>query len=252
MRLDKVPCKLELCGRGHYAATKCAGPAKHREKGHRSRRFGGRRVREDLRKGTQLVAFEAAGGLYQFTRVPFGVTNGVACFQRVIDSFIRDEKLQGTFAYLDDITAAKKWNFVFNPDKSSFSNTKLRFLGYEVENGEIRPDPSRLQPLQDLPMPWDKKSLQRTLGLFAYYSQWIFNYSHKKAFHQLKADVASSAVHAIDESLPFELETDASEVAIAAVLNQLAVEKEVLAVIEAVQHWHHYLADKHFTIKTDQ
>jgi len=31
------------------------------------------------------TAFESAGGLYQFTRVPFGVTNGVACFQRVMD-----------------------------------------------------------------------------------------------------------------------------------------------------------------------
>ncbi|KHJ40163.1 hypothetical protein D918_09763, partial [Trichuris suis] len=38
-----------------------------------------------------FTAFEAAGGLYQFTRIPFGVTNGVACFQRIIDTFIRDE-----------------------------------------------------------------------------------------------------------------------------------------------------------------
>ena len=28
-----------------------------------------------------FTAFEAAGNLYQFKRVPFGVTNGVACFQ---------------------------------------------------------------------------------------------------------------------------------------------------------------------------
>ena len=31
------------------------------------------------------TAFEAGGGLYQFTHVPFGVTNGVACFQRIMD-----------------------------------------------------------------------------------------------------------------------------------------------------------------------
>ena len=30
------------------------------------------------------TAFEASGGLYQFTRLPFGVTNGVACFQRIM------------------------------------------------------------------------------------------------------------------------------------------------------------------------
>ncbi|KHJ41999.1 reverse transcriptase [Trichuris suis] len=109
-----------------------------------------------------FTAFEVAGGLYQFTRIPFDVTNGVACFQRIIDTFIRDEKLKGTFAYLDDITicgtskddhdrklerflkAAKKWNLTFNEEKSTFASTKLRILGYEVEDGKIRPDPSRL------------------------------------------------------------------------------------------------------------
>ena len=34
------------------------------------------------------TAFESSGSLYQFTRIPFGVTNGVACFQRIMDSFI--------------------------------------------------------------------------------------------------------------------------------------------------------------------
>ncbi|KFD63456.1 hypothetical protein M514_10596 [Trichuris suis] len=253
-----------------------------------------------------FTAFEAAGGLYQFTRVPFGVTNGVACFQRIIDLFIKDEHLEGTFAYLDDITVcgstqadhdknlenflktAQRWNFTLNKDKCNFSTRKLRILGYEIENGEIRPDPTRLQPLRDLPVPKDKKSLQRTLGLFAYYSQWIFNYSTKvrplvettafplsaeaeSAFQLLKRDIEKSAVQAIDESLPFEVETDASKVALAAVLNQLgkpvaffsrtlqpherryaAVEKEAQAVVEAVRHWQHYLTGKHFAIKTDQ
>ncbi|KFD62546.1 hypothetical protein M514_25282 [Trichuris suis] len=110
-----------------------------------------------------FTAFEADGGLYQFTRLPFGVvTNGVACFQCVIDDFIRCEKLEGTFAYLDDVTlcglskedhgrnlekflkAARKWNFVFNETKSSFCNTKLRILGYVIEHGKVRPDPARL------------------------------------------------------------------------------------------------------------
>ncbi|KFD62789.1 hypothetical protein M514_25069 [Trichuris suis] len=145
-----------------------------------------------------------------------------------------------------------------------------------------------LQPLRDLPVPKDKKSLQRALGLFAYYAQWILDYSNKvrplvgvtsfpltdeaeNAFQLLKANIENSVVHAIDESLPFELETDASEVAIAAVLNQLgkpvaffsrtllphekrypAIEKEAQAIIEAVRHWQHYLIGRRFTIKTDQ
>ena len=51
-----------------------------------------------------FTAFEAAGKLYQYKRMPFGVTNGVACFQRVMDESISDNKLHGTYAYLDNLT----------------------------------------------------------------------------------------------------------------------------------------------------
>ena len=54
------------------------------------------------------TAFEASNGLYQFTRVPFGVTNGVACFQREMSDFVREEKLSGVFPYLDNISICGK------------------------------------------------------------------------------------------------------------------------------------------------
>ena len=54
------------------------------------------------------TAFEANNGLYQFRRLPFGVTNGVAVFQREMDRFIADNGLQSTYAYLDNITICGK------------------------------------------------------------------------------------------------------------------------------------------------
>ena len=54
------------------------------------------------------TAFQAGKALYQFTRVSFGVTNGVACFQRAMDNIIEQEKLQATFPYLDNITICGK------------------------------------------------------------------------------------------------------------------------------------------------
>ena len=53
-------------------------------------------LREEDKKFT---AFEANGGLYQFKRMPFGVTNGVPCFQRTMDEFVRDEELDGTHPF---------------------------------------------------------------------------------------------------------------------------------------------------------
>ena len=42
----------------------------------------------------------------------------------------------------------------------------------------------------------------------------------EKAFHYLNKEIENSLVQIIDESLPLELDCDASDIAIAAVLNQ--------------------------------
>lgn len=55
-----------------------------------------------------FTAFEANGKLYEFNRIPFGVTNGVAVFQRIMDEIVTKENLKDTFIYLDDITIAGK------------------------------------------------------------------------------------------------------------------------------------------------
>ena len=252
------------------------------------------------------TAFEARNGLYQFTRLPFGVTNGVACFQREMVKLVEQHALNGVFPYLDNITicgkdqedhdenlerfleAAKCKNVCYNDDKSIFSTRCLPLLGYLIEEGNIRPDPERLRPLRDLPIPHDSKSLKRSLGLFSYYSKWIPEYSDRikpitncksfplsqqavQAFESLKKTVEEAVVAAIDDSVPFEVETDASDVALAATLNQngrpvaffsrtlqsseikhASVEKEAKAIIEAVRHWKHFLTGRHFTLVTDQ
>ena len=62
-------------------------------------------IEESERKYT---AFEADRKLFQYKRMPFGVTNGVACFQRAMNDFINDNKLPDTYAYLDNITICGK------------------------------------------------------------------------------------------------------------------------------------------------
>lgn len=50
------------------------------------------------------TAFEACGKLYHFTRIPFGVRNGVPAFQRSLTKIIAMEGLEGIEEYLDDVT----------------------------------------------------------------------------------------------------------------------------------------------------
>ena len=137
-------------------------------------------------------------------------------------------------------------------------------------------------------MPRDSKSLNRCLGLFSYYYQWIPEFSNRikpltscksfplspeavTTFDSLKKIVEEAFIAAIDETIPFEVETDASDVALAATLSQdgrpvaflsrslqgselkhAAIEKEAQAIIEAIRHWRHFLTGRHFTLRTDQ
>ncbi|XP_059819340.1 uncharacterized protein LOC132390815 [Hypanus sabinus] len=226
--------------------------------------------------------------------------------KREMDRMVDQYQLQATFPYLDNITicghdrpdhdanlqrflqVAAALNLTYNRDKCVFGTTRLAILGYVVENGVIGPDPERMRPLLELPLPTTLKALRRCLGFFSYYAQWVPHYADKArplvkstsfplsaeacaAFNCIKADIAKATMHAVDETAPFQVECDASDFALAATLNQegrpvaffsrtlqgseirhSAVEKEAQAIVEAVRHWRHYLAGKRFTVLTDQ
>ena len=258
------------------------------------------------KKDRLFTAFEACGKLWEFTRIPFGVTNGVPAFQREMDNLVLDESLKDTFPYLDNITVAgrtqkehdfnvkqlldalQRRNWTLNDSKTIASVSSINILGYLVGNGKIKPDPERLRPLRELPPPTNSKSLKRVLGLFAYYAKWIYQFSDKiyrlkqttsfpldnsvlAEFENIKKEIEQASLQSVDESIPFVVECDASEVAISATLNQggrpiafmsrsfqgselhyPAVEKEATAIIEAVRKWNHFLSRQHFTLVTDQ
>ena len=68
------------------------------------------------------TAFEATVGLYQFTRIPFGVTNGMASFQRKMDGFISEQELKGMFAYLDNVTICGRKHVKHDNNLNGFLN----------------------------------------------------------------------------------------------------------------------------------
>ena len=254
----------------------------------------------------EYTAFEGDGRLWQFTRIPNGVTNGVSAFQRIIDNVVDPEELLATFAFLDNVTVAgntkeeleenkrrweetaKKYNLEFNHAKTVEFCTQLAVLGYIIKHLSVQPDPQRLQPLLDLPSPTNLPSLRRICGMFSYYSKWIRNYSKKihplirntkfplppeveTTFQELKKEIASAALSSPDPNVPFVVETDASDYAIGATLNQNgrpvaffsrtlnpsecglhAVEKEAYAIVESLEAWKHFLLGQYFKLITDQ
>ena len=201
------------------------------------------------------TAFEADGQLLQYTRIPFGLTNSVAVFQRIMNSLIEDNSLSGTFCYLYDIIVCgkteedhdsnlkkfmqmkEKYNLTLNESKCSFNKTEITYLGYSISKGSLKPDSERLAPLRNLNAPLDKAALRRALGLFSYYSHWIPQFSKKiaplltetkfpmcneslNAFSDMKNEICSAALAAFDEDQPICIETDASATSIAGCLSQ--------------------------------
>jgi len=91
-----------------------------------------------------------------------------------------------------------------------------------------------------------------------------------KAFTTLKNDLAQASLGCIQKDIPFEIESDASDYAITAILSQggrpvayvsrtlnsceknyPAIEKEATAIIEAVRKWSHFLKCRYLTLTTD-
>ena len=117
--------------------------------------------------------------------------------KRLFNGLIDDNSLTGTFSYLDNLTVCgcdqadhdanvsrfldmiKSHRLTLNENKTISSVETINILGFLISKGTLRPDPERMQPLRDLPVPHDPASLKRALGLFSYYSQWISKFSDK-------------------------------------------------------------------------
>ena len=141
------------------------------------------RLQESQRKYT---AFECLGDLYEFVGMPFGVTNGVPCFQRSMDDLVNEEGLKDTFPYLDNVSIGgvdevdlkrnylafqemiKRRNITLNNAKTVQNALSIDTLGYRISQNSTKPDPEQLRPLLEFPPPSNAVSFKRALGMFAY------------------------------------------------------------------------------------
>ena len=176
--------------------------------------------------------------------------------------------------------------------KCSFLMAKVEYLGHFISAVGVETDPRKVEAVAKWPTPVCVKDLRSFLGLAGYYRKFIRNFatiskeltnqlkkgafqwnsSAQQAFDNLKTALVTAPVLALpDFNKVFVVETDASKEGIGAVLMQdshplaflskalgprwqnLSVyEKELLAIVCAVQKWEQYLCGSHFIIKTDQ
>lgn len=71
----------------------------------------------------------------------------------------------------------RKANLTINIGKSKFSMKSIRYLGHIVGNGEIKPDPGRVQCIAEYKTPNTVKQVRRFIGMTGWYQRYIQNYS---------------------------------------------------------------------------
>ena len=140
---------------------------------------------EDIHKTAVTTPF----GLFEFLRLPFGLSNATQTFQRFMDEVLRG--LSFAYAYLDDILVASKneeehWQHLrqvlarlqtygvsLNVDKCLFGVKELSFLGHWVSAAGIRPLDEKVQAIVDFPAPTSLKKLRSFLGMINHFRRFL-------------------------------------------------------------------------------
>ncbi|GBM58377.1 Transposon Ty3-G Gag-Pol polyprotein [Araneus ventricosus] len=145
---------------------------------------------EDIPKTAIITPF----GLFESTRMQFGLCNASATFQRFVDEVTRD--LDGVYSFIDDILIASKspqehmlhlralferlcyYGLTINHSKCKFGESSLEFLGYQISENGLQPLPDRVEAIQEFPMPKNLTQLRRFLGMYNFYRRFIPRAAH--------------------------------------------------------------------------
>ena len=142
------------------------------------------------------TAFRAgSSGLFEFTRMPFCLTNARASFCRLMEMIIGDQQFVTLLFYLDDIcifansadqmldrielvfSRLKQYQLKIKPKKSFFFQTEVSFLGHVLSAKGISPNPKKVDKVRDWPIPKTSKEVHSFIGLASYYCRFIPNFA---------------------------------------------------------------------------
>ena len=212
----------------------------------------------------------------------------------LVHSSTAEEHLQHIREALERLRGAQLYTRLH---KCDFFQQELEYLGYTVSAQGIKPSPSKVKAIVEWPEPKTVHDVRSFLGLCGFYRRFVRQYSLKaryltdltkaktqwtwkddqqgEAFRQLKKSMITAPVLRLpDLDREFVVTTDASNVAVGAVLEQdfgrglqpvafesrkltpaeirmSAYERELIGIVYAVGKWRHYLQGRHAIIRTD-
>jgi hypothetical protein len=141
------------------------------------------------------TTFRTPWGTYAYRKMPFGLINVGATFQRAMDISFRGLINQSVMVYLDDVTVfsknkkdhlshlrvvlerCRKFDISLNPKKLVFAVEQGKLLGFIVSKDGMIIDPERTQAIAKLPPPSSKKSMQSFLGKINFVRRFVPSFS---------------------------------------------------------------------------
>ena len=207
----------------------------------------------------QYLTINTHQGLYQQTRLPFGVASAPAIFQKAMDTILQG--VEGTICYIDDILVTgstdeqhlqrltevfkrlKDAGLKLKQEKCAFFQKSVEYLGHRIDAEGLHPLPSKLEAIIKAPQPQNVQQLRSFLGLINYYSKFVANLASllhplnqllqhnvkwkwtqacSNAFEQAKKELVSAKVLAhYDPDLPMKMAADASAYGVGAVISHV-------------------------------
>ena len=208
----------------------------------------------------EKTVFTTFAGLYQSRKMPFGLVNAQATFQRLMEVVLSGLARRVCVVYLDDVLVfgrtiaehnanltqvlerLRRAGLRLKPKKCRFALTEVEYLGHVVSAQGVRTDPRKIEAVEQFSTPRDIKTLRSFLGLASYYRKFVPDFakiagplhaltrkdvpflwtqSCHEAFCKLKGLLTNSSLLVFPEfTKPFVLETDASGAGLGAVLAQ--------------------------------
>ena len=134
-------------------------------------------------------------GLWKFNKLPFGLTNAPATYQRLMQDCLGDLNMNICVVYIDDLIIFSRtfeehlenldkvfkrlteFNLKLAPEKCKFFCKQVPFLGHIVCEDGIATDPAKIDKVLNWPVPSTPEEVRSFLGFAGYYRRFIKDFS---------------------------------------------------------------------------